>query len=90
MNALANELIDLLGQNLEMLDALLVAVGLVIYVAASHSLNQRRHPSAAIAWVGGILLVPYLALPLYLAFGSRKVWPSMAPATFMSPTPTAM
>jgi len=73
VNALASELIDLLGQNLEMLDALLVAVGLVIYVAASHSLHQRRHPSAAIAWVGGILLVPYLALPLYLAFGSRKV-----------------
>jgi len=57
----------------EMLDALLVISGLIIYVAASHSLNQRRHPSAAIAWVMGILLVPYLTLPLYLAFGSRKV-----------------
>jgi len=57
----------------EMLDALLVISGLIIYVAASHSLNQRRHPSAAIAWVMGILLVPYITLPLYLAFGSRKV-----------------
>jgi cardiolipin synthase A/B len=75
VSALASELIDLLGQNLEMLDALLVAVGLVIYVAASHSLHQRRHPSAAIAWVGGMLLAPYLTLPLYLAFGSRKVVP---------------
>jgi len=55
------------------IDALLVISGLVIYIAASHSLNQRRHPSAAIAWVMGILLVPYVALPLYLAFGSRKV-----------------
>jgi cardiolipin synthase len=70
---LANQVLELIGQNLEMIDALMVAVGLVIYVAASHSLHQRRHPSAAIAWVGGILLVPYLALPLYLAFGSRKV-----------------
>jgi len=59
------------------IDALLVVSGLVIYIAASHSLNQRRHPSAAIAWVMGILLVPYVALPLYLAFGSRKV--AMAP-----------
>ena len=57
----------------KMIDALLVISGLVIYVVASHSLNQRRHPSAAIAWVMGILLVPYITLPLYLAFGSRKV-----------------
>jgi cardiolipin synthase len=48
-------------------------VGLAVYVGASRTLNQRRHPSAAIAWVLGILLVPYLVLPLYLAFGSRKV-----------------
>jgi cardiolipin synthase len=66
-------LAEVIAQNWEMLDALLVAVGLVIYVAASHTLNQRRHPSAAIAWVMGILLVPYITLPLYFAFGSRKV-----------------
>ena len=57
----------------EILDIFLVVVGLIIYVGASHTLNQRRHPSAAIAWVLGILLFPYVALPLYLAFGSRKV-----------------
>ena len=73
MDELFALLAGLLARNWELLDALLVAVGLVIYVAASHSLNQRRHPSAAIAWVMGILLVPYLTLPLYLAFGSRKV-----------------
>ncbi len=73
MNELFSLLAGLIERNWEMLDALLVAVGLVIYVAASHSLNQRRHPSAAIAWVMGILLVPYVTLPLYLAFGSRKV-----------------
>ena len=66
-------LLDLIRRHWEILDALLVAVGLVIYVVASHSLHQRRHPSAAIAWVLGILLVPYLTLPLYLAFGSRKL-----------------
>lgn len=65
--------VDLVIRNWELLDALLVVSGLVIYVAASHSLNQRRHPSAAIAWVMGILLVPYITLPLYFAFGSRKV-----------------
>jgi cardiolipin synthase len=66
-------ILDLIDRHWELLDALLVAIGLVIYVAASHTLHQRRHPAAAIAWVMGILLVPYLTLPLYLAFGSRKV-----------------
>ena len=65
--------LDLIGRHWEVLDALLAAVGLVIYVMASHTLHQRRHPSAAIAWVLGILLIPYLILPLYLVFGSRKV-----------------
>lgn len=72
----------LIVDNWELLDALAVAVGLFIYVVASHTRHQRRHPSAAIAWVLGILLVPYLTLPLYLIFfGSRKeVLPRQAPA----------
>lgn len=66
-------LVDLIKRHWELLDILSVAIGLVIYVMASHSLHQRRHPSAAIAWVLGIMLLPYLTLPLYLAFGSRKL-----------------
>ena len=73
MSDLYATLAALVADNWEMLDALAVVVGLVIYVVVSHTLHQRRHPSAAIAWVLGILLVPYVALPLYLAFGSRKV-----------------
>lgn len=74
---------DLIDRHWEILDALLAAVGLVIYVVASHTLHQRRHPSAAIAWVMAILLVPFLALPLYLAFGTRKVVP-------LRPAPVAL
>ena len=66
-------LIELIDRHWELLYTLLVVVGLVIYVVASHSLHQRRHPAAAIAWVLGILLMPIVVLPLYLAFGSRKV-----------------
>jgi cardiolipin synthase len=40
---------------------------------ASRALYQRRHPSAAIAWVVMLTLLPYVALPLYFMFGSRKV-----------------
>jgi len=68
-------ILDLIARHWEILDALLAAIGLVVYAVASHSLHQRRHPSAAIAWVMTILLVPYIALPLYLAFGARKIVP---------------
>ena len=43
-------LIELIDRHWELLYTLLVVVGLVIYVVASHSLHQRRHPAAAIAW----------------------------------------
>ncbi|MBL8414369.1 MAG: PLDc N-terminal domain-containing protein [Propionivibrio sp.] len=63
----------LINRHWEVLYGLLVVVGLGIYVAASQGLHQRRHPAAAIAWVLGIVLLPYVTLPLYLTFGSRKV-----------------
>ncbi|OIQ86870.1 putative cardiolipin synthase YwiE [mine drainage metagenome] len=55
------------------LHGLAVAVGLLVYVVLSHVRHQRRHPSAAIGWVLSLLLLPYLALPLYLLFGTRKL-----------------
>lgn len=55
------------------LHGLMVMLGLGFYVITSHTFHLRRHPSAAIAWVGALVLFPYLALPLYLMFGSRKV-----------------
>jgi len=51
----------------------IVTIGAVLlYIVTSHVLRQRRHPTAAIAWVLFILLVPYLALPAFWTFGSRK------------------
>jgi len=55
------------------LHGLVVLLGVMVYVMISHTFRQRRNPSAAIAWVVGLLLVPYLTLPLYLMIGSRKV-----------------
>jgi cardiolipin synthase len=51
---------------------LVVALGLLIYVLSSHAMQKRRDPAAAISWVMAIALVPYIGLPLYLLFGSRK------------------
>ncbi|HMN21437.1 MAG TPA: phospholipase D-like domain-containing protein [Ottowia sp.] len=62
----------------------LVAAGLLIYVLATRARQQRRHPYAAIAWVLGIAAFPYLGLPIYLVFGTRKI---VRPATRSQPVP---
>jgi cardiolipin synthase A/B len=54
------------------LHGLATVVAVLLYILTSHALQQRRHPSAAIAWVLFILLMPYVALPAFLTFGSRK------------------
>ena len=55
------------------LHGLITVAALLIYVLSSHLMHQRRAPSAAIAWILFILLLPYVALPAYLSFGSRKL-----------------
>ncbi|MES2353686.1 MAG: phospholipase D-like domain-containing protein [Pseudomonadota bacterium] len=49
-----------------------VFAGLLIYVLVTRAAQQHRHPSAAIAWVMIIGLFPYIGIPLFLLFGSRK------------------
>jgi cardiolipin synthase A/B len=51
---------------------LVTFAAVLLYAITAHVLQQRRHPTAAIAWVLFILLMPYLALPAFLTFGSRK------------------
>ena len=52
---------------------LVTVAAVLLYAITSHVKQQRRHPTAAIAWILFILLVPYLALPAFLTFGSRKL-----------------
>ncbi len=52
---------------------LVVVAGLLTYVLTTHSLKQRRAPTAAISWTLSIALMPYIGLPLYLLFGTRKL-----------------
>jgi cardiolipin synthase A/B len=61
------------GLNLLTLHGFITATALFTYVITTHLRHQRRHPSAAVAWILFILLVPYIALPSYLIFGSRKL-----------------
>lgn len=58
---------------LPLLHAAAVATGLLLYVALTHSGRQRRSPASAMAWVIALIAFPYLALPVYLLFGTRKL-----------------
>ena len=66
-----------------------VVLGLLLYVSTTQGLQQRRPPTAAIAWVLLIGLVPYLGLPLYLLFGNRKVARVAGATTEHPAAPTA-
>ena len=54
---------------------LLGALALLIYVFSTRLRREQRPPAAAIAWVLGLALLPYLFLPMYLMFGRRKLRP---------------
>ena len=71
------------------LHAIVVAIGLIVYVGVARALPQRRDPSAAIAWVVALALLPYVAIPLYLMFGSRKLLMRDAPALLPPIAPAA-
>lgn len=51
----------------------LVLLGELLFIAALlHMLYRRRSPSNMIAWLLGIFLLPYIAVPLYFIVGTRK------------------
>jgi cardiolipin synthase len=50
-----------------------IVASLLTYVLTTRVERERRPPAVAIAWVLGMLAVPYLSLPLYLLFGRRKL-----------------
>jgi len=70
------------------LHGLVVVLSLLSYVVASHLMEQRRHPTAAIAWVLFMVLLPYAALPMFLAFGSRKLARPRAARGLSHPPPS--
>jgi cardiolipin synthase len=70
------------------LHGLVVVLSLLSYVVASHLMEQRRHPTAAIAWVLFMVLLPYAALPMFLAFGSRKLARPRAARGLSHPAPS--
>jgi len=58
---------------------LVVTLALLVYVLTTRARREQRAPAVAIAWVMGFVLMPYVALPIYLLFGRRKLRPVGAP-----------
>jgi cardiolipin synthase len=62
--------------------SLVIVVSLLTYVLTTRAERERRPPAIAIAWVLGMIALPYAALPMYLMFGRRKlprrVFPSLS------------
>jgi cardiolipin synthase len=57
-----------------LLTNLVLIVGFMLAVVViAHMLRQRRSPTATIAWLLAIVLLPYVGVPLYLLLGGRKM-----------------
>ncbi len=68
-----------------------VVVTLGIVMATSLLLRQRRAPQASMAWLLSILLLPYIALPLFLLFGlSRNYHERALPELTISQVPARL
>ena len=55
------------------LHSLIIVISVLTYVLTTRVERERRPPSIAIAWVLGMLALPYVVLPMYLIFGRRKL-----------------
>ena len=53
--------------------AIFVLLSLLVYVSVTRIGHQRRAPSAAMAWVLLLVAFPYVGLPVFLMFGTRKL-----------------
>jgi len=55
------------------LHSLVIVVSVLAYILTTRAQRERRPPAIAIAWVLGMIALPYLVLPMYLMFGRRKL-----------------
>jgi cardiolipin synthase len=59
--------------------SLVVVISVLIYILTTRVQRARRPPSIAIAWVLGLIALPYVTLPMYLFFGRRKLLRKISP-----------
>ncbi len=59
---------------------------LLAFFLVARLLAEKRQPGNTFAWLLGIILIPYVGVPLYLIFGGRKLKRLTARKTRISPT----
>ncbi|MEH0021712.1 MAG: phospholipase D-like domain-containing protein [Desulfobacter sp.] len=50
-----------------------ILVDILVLSTLGHMVYQRREPTSMMAWLLAIILLPYVAVPLYFIFRSRKL-----------------
>jgi cardiolipin synthase A/B len=65
--------------------SLAIVLSLLTYVLTTRAERERRPPSIAIAWVLGLIALPYVVLPMYLMFGRRKLLRRFSPRSGICP-----
>jgi cardiolipin synthase len=68
--------------------SLAIVLSILTYVLTTRAEHERRPPSIAIAWVFGLIAMPYVALPMYLLFGRRKLKRRTSPPAGACPETT--
>ncbi|MDK9693133.1 MAG: phospholipase D-like domain-containing protein [Sulfurimonas sp.] len=67
-----NETLSAQSTNLLFYHSFIAFGALLALVMLVHMLYHRRTPSAIIAWILSLILIPYIAMPLYFIIGLRK------------------
>ena len=53
---------------------ILIIICEIFFIAALiHMISQKRSPTSMMAWLISMILIPYIAVPFYFIFGSRKI-----------------
>ncbi len=74
----------------EILRHLLTILGFLLAVfLIARLMSEKRQPGNTLAWLLGIVLIPYVGVPLYLLFGGRKLRRLAARKSRLAPTPPA-
>ena len=60
---------------------------LAIFLVA-RLMSEKKQPGNTLAWLLGIVLVPYVGVPLYLLFGGRKLQRLVARKSRLAPVPS--
>lgn len=69
------------------LSHMLTVAGFILAVfLIARLMSEKRQPGNTFAWLLGIVLIPYLGVPLYLLFGGRKLRRLMNRKSRLTPT----